>query len=151
MTVQFIPPGYHTITPYLIVSGLPGTVSFLEKVFDAKTTVAPMLRPDGSIMHTELQVGDSRIMMAEATEQWRPMPSSIFLYLPDCDAIFKRALAAGATSLMEPADQFYGDRMGGVLDHSGNQWWIATHVEDVTPVEMERRKAEYLASQAVPV
>jgi len=151
MTVQFIPPGYHTITPYLIVSGLPGTISFLEKVFDAKTTVAPMLRPDGSIMHTELQVGDSRIMMAEATEQWRPMPSSIFLYLPDCDAIFKRALAAGATSLMEPADQFYGDRMGGVLDHSGNQWWIATHVEDVTPVEMERRKAEYLASQAVPV
>ena len=151
MTVQFIPPGYHTITPYLIVSGLPGTVSFLEKVFDAKTTVAPMLRPDGSIMHTELQVGDSRIMMAEATEQWRPMPSSIFLYLPDCDAIFKRALASGATSLMEPADQFYGDRMGGVLDHSGNQWWIATHVEDVTPVEMERRKAEYLASQAVPV
>jgi len=151
MTIQFIPPGYHTITPYLIVSGLPGTISFLEKVFDAKTTVAPMLRPDGSIMHTELQVGDSRIMMAEATEQWRPMPSSIFLYLPDCDAIFKRALAAGATSLMEPADQFYGDRMGGVLDHSGNQWWIATHVEDVTPVEMERRKAEYLASQAVPV
>jgi len=151
MTVQFIPPGYHTITPYLIVSGLPGTISFLEKVFDAKTTVAPMLRPDGSIMHTELQVGDSRIMMAEATEQWRPMPSSIFLYLPDCDAIFRRALAAGATSLMEPADQFYGDRMGGVLDHSGNQWWIATHVEDVTPVEMERRKAEYLASQAVPV
>ena len=151
MTIQFIPPGYHTITPYLIVSGLPGTISFLEKVFDAKTTVAPMLRPDGSIMHTELQVGDSRIMMAEATEQWRPMPSSIFLYLPDCDAIFKRALASGATSLMEPADQFYGDRMGGVLDHSGNQWWIATHVEDVTPVEMERRKAEYLASQAVPV
>jgi uncharacterized glyoxalase superfamily protein PhnB len=151
MTVQFIPPGYHTITPYLIVSGLPGTIAFLETVFDAKTTVAPMLRPDGSIMHTELQVGDSRIMMAEATEQWKPMPCSIFLYLPDCDASFRRALAAGATSLMEPADQFYGDRMGGVLDHSGNQWWVATHVEDVTPVEMERRKAEYLASQAVPV
>ncbi len=74
MTVQFIPPGYHTITPYLIVSGLPGTIAFLETVFDAKTTVAPMLRPDGTIMHTELQVGDSRIMMAEATEQWKPMP-----------------------------------------------------------------------------
>ena len=151
MTVQFIPPGYHTITPYLIVAGLPGTISFLETVFDAKTTVPPMLRPDGTIMHTELQVGDSRIMMAEATEQWRPMPSSIFLYLPDCDASYRRALAAGATSLMEPADQFYGDRMGGVLDRAGNQWWVATHVEDVTPVEMERRKAEYLASQAVPV
>ena len=151
MTVQFIPPGYHTITPYLIVSGLPGVISFLETVFEAKTTVAPMLRPDGTIMHTELQVGDSRIMMAEATEQWKPMPSSIFLYLPDCDASYKRALSAGATSLMEPADQFYGDRMGGVLDPSGNQWWVATHVEDVTPVEMERRKAEYLASQTVPV
>ena len=109
-----------------------------------------MLRPDGTIMHTELQIGDSRIMMAEATEQWKPMPSSIFLYLPDCDASFKRAVAAGATSLMEPADQFYGDRMGGVLDQAGNQWWVATHVEDVTPEEMERRKSEYLATQAVP-
>lgn len=150
MTVQPIPPGYHTITPYLIVSGLPGTISFLEKVFDAKTTVAPMLRPDGTIMHTELQIGDSRIMMAEATEQWKPMPASIFLYLPDCDASYRRALAGGASSLMEPADQFYGDRMGGVLDVAGNQWWVATHVEDVSPGEMDRRKAEYVAAQAVP-
>ncbi len=150
MPVPPIPPGYHTITPYLIVSGLPGTIAFLETVFDARTTVAPMRRPDGTIMHTELQIGDSRIMMAEATEQWKPMPCSIFLYLPDCDASFRRAVAAGATSLMEPADQFYGDRMGGVLDQAGNQWWVATHVEDVTPEEMERRKSEYLATQAVP-
>lgn len=151
MTVQPIPPGYHTITPYLIVSGLPGTISFLEQVFGARTTVAPMLRPDGTIMHTELQIGDSRIMMAEATEQWKPMPASIFLYLPDCDESFRRALAAGATSLMEPADQFYGDRMGGVLDQAGNQWWVATHIEDVPPEEMERRKSEYLAAQTVAV
>ena len=127
MTVQFIPPGYHTITPYLIVAGLPGTISFLETVFDAKTTVPPMLRPDGTIMHTELQVGDSRIMMAEATEQWRPMPSSIFLYLPDCDASYKRALAAGATSLMEPADQFYGDRTYRAIDPEGHMWYFGNY------------------------
>lgn len=150
MTVHPIPPGYHTITPYLIVSGLSATIAFLETVFDATTTVPPMLRPDGTIMHTELQIGDSRIMMAEATEQWKPMPASIFLYLPDCDRSFARAVAAGATSLMEPADQFYGDRMGGVLDQAGNQWWIASHVEDVSPEEMARRKSEYLAAQAVP-
>ncbi len=151
MPVQPIPPGYHTITPYLIVSGLPATIAFLETVFDAKSTIPPMLRPDGTIMHTELQIGNSRIMMAEATEQWKPMPCAIFLYLPDCDTSFKRAIAAGATSLMEPADQFYGDRMGGVADQAGNQWWIATHVEDVAPEEMNRRRSEYLASQAVPV
>lgn len=151
MPVQPIPPGYHTITPYLIVSGLPATIAFLQTVFDAESTVPPMLRPDGTIMHTELQIGDSRIMMAEATEQWKPMPASIFLYLPDCDASFKRAIAAGAKSLMEPADQFYGDRMGGVLDQSGNQWWVATHDEDVAPEEMARRQAEYLAAQTVPV
>jgi uncharacterized glyoxalase superfamily protein PhnB len=150
MTVQPIPPGYHTITPYLIVSGLPGTIAFLEKVFDAKTTVAPMRRPDGTIMHTELQIGDSRIMMAEATEQWKPMPASIFLYVTNCDASYKRALEGGASSLMEPADQFYGDRMGGVLDLAGNQWWVATHIEDVSPEEMDRRKAGYLAAQTVP-
>ncbi len=149
MTVQPVPPGYHTVTPYLIVPDAPAVISFLETAFDGRITMPPMHRPDGSIMHAELQVGDSRVMVAEATEQWKPMPASIFLYVADCDRSYQRALAAGATSLMEPGDQFYGDRMGGVLDQGGNQWWVATHVEDVAPEEMERRKSEYLAAQAV--
>ena len=147
MTVQFITPGYHTITPYLIVSGLPGTISFLETVFDAKTTVAPMLRPDGTIMHTELQVGDSRIMMAEENPQWgntSPQklggsPVSFMIYVPDADAAFARALAAGCTQVRPVEDQFYGDRTGTLKDPFGFQWSIGTHIEEVSEAEGQKR------------
>jgi PhnB protein len=82
-------------------------------------------------------------MMGEARDEWPAMPGSLYLYVPDTDAVYKRAMEAGGKSLMEPADQFYGDRNAGVVDPSGNYWWIATHVEDVPPEEMEKRAAAH--------
>jgi PhnB protein len=86
-------------------------------------------------------------MLGEANEQWSPMPGTIHLYVEDCDAAYRRALDAGASSLQEPADQFYGDRMAGVRDPVGNMWWIATHVEDVSEEEMAKRAREWSAQQ----
>jgi PhnB protein len=141
MAVQPIPDGYHSVTPYLTVHGADQLIEFLKQAFAAEERER-FLRPDGAIMHAEVKVGDSIIMLAEANEQWQPRPGMLYLYVPDTDATYRRALDAGASSLMEPADQFYGDRNAGVTDPSGNSWWIATHVEDVSKEEMERRAAE---------
>lgn len=148
MSVQPIPAGYTTVTPYLIVNDAGQLVHFLEQAFGARTTLDPFRDADGRIMHAEVQVGDARIMLASASDKWPAMPASIFLYVKDCDASYSSAVAAGGTSLMEPSDQFHGDRMGGVRDASGCQWWIATHIEDVSPEEMARRTDAYLASVA---
>ncbi len=91
-----------------------------------------------------MKIGDSIVMMAEPFGEWKSMPASLYLYTEDVDASYKRALEAGAASVSEPADQFYGDRSAGVKDPSGNYWGIATHVEDVSPEEMQKRmKARY--------
>jgi uncharacterized glyoxalase superfamily protein PhnB len=133
-----MPEGYHTITPYLVVRNAGGLIDFLKQVFDAEETER-MQRPDGSLMHAEVRIGDSVVMMSEATGENAPLPAMLHVYLEDTDAAYRRALAAGATSLREPADQFYGDRTAGVQDAFGNQWWMATHIEDVSPEEMQRR------------
>ena len=138
MSVKPIPEGYHSITPYLVVPGVAKLIDFLKQAFDAKE-IHRMTTPDGMVMHAEVGIGDSRVMMGEAHGQWTAMPAMLYLYVEDCDAVYKRALEAGATSVREPADQFYGDRQGGVKDPSGNQWFIGTHIEDVAPDEMERR------------
>lgn len=138
-TVNPIPEGYHTVTPYLVVKGANNLITFLKQAFDAKVLVR-MDRENGEVMHAEINIGDSRIMVSDASVQYAPTISNIFLYVPDADGTYKKAINAGATSAMEPADQFYGDRMGGVKDQFGNQWWIGTHVEDVTPEEMKRRQ-----------
>ncbi len=138
MPVKPIPEGFHTVTPYLMVQGAQKLIEFLKQAFNARETER-MAQPDGTITHAEVRIGDSIIMLAEAAGQWKPMPTGIYLYVEDTDAIYQRALAAGATSIMEPADQFYGDRNAGVQDPSGNQWWIATHIEDVSPDELQRR------------
>lgn len=143
MAVKPIPEGFHSVTPYLTISGVPRLIEFLKQAFDAREEHVSKT-PNGTIMHAQLKIGDSMIMMGEAGGEWKPMPSSIYLYVPDADATYKRALQAGATSVMEPANQFYGDRHGGVKDPSGNLWWIATHVEDVTPEEMARREKEFM-------
>jgi uncharacterized glyoxalase superfamily protein PhnB len=139
VAVKLIPDGYHSITPYLIVPGVARLLDFLKEAFGAEETHPRMTRPDGAVMHAEVRIGDSRLMMGEPGGNWTPMPGSLYLYVPDTDAVYRRALAAGATSLMEPADQFYGDRNAGVKDPSGNSWWIATHKEDVSHEEMVRR------------
>jgi PhnB protein len=102
---------------------------------------------EGRIGHAEVRIGDSVVMLAEAGGEWSHTPGNLHLYVEDCDAMYDRALAAGATSVREMADQFYGDRSGGVRDPSGNMWWITTHIEDVAPDEMERRSAEWKAQQ----
>ena len=139
--VQPIPEGYRTVTPYLIVTDPAALVGFLERAFDAVETERTTA-PDGRVMHAAVRVGDSMLMMGGANERYPPRPGTVYLYVPDVDATYERATAAGGTSLMEPADQFYGDRNGGVEDPWGNQWWIGTHVEDVPPAELERRHRE---------
>ena len=147
MAVKPIPDGYHTATPYLVVPGVPKLIDFLKQVFQAQE-IERMARPDGTIMHAEVRIGDSVIMMGEPIGENSPMPATIYLYVNDTDAAYRRALQAGATSVMEPANQFYGDRNAGVMDPCGNRWWIATHVEDVAPEEMARRAQEKMKQQA---
>jgi len=140
MAVKAIPDGYHTVTPYLIVQGAGQLIDFLKLAFDAQETER-ITAPDGAIAHAEVRIGDSIVMMSDAGGERAPMPSGLYLYVNDTDAVYISALRAGATSIVEPADQFYGDRSAGVKDPVGNQWWIATHKEDVSPEELKRRAA----------
>jgi PhnB protein len=146
-SVKPIPEDYHVVTPYLVVEGAEKLINFMKQAFDAKETER-MSMPDGSIGHAEVRIGDSVIMLGDARgDTWKAMPSSIYLYVTDCDAVYKQALEAGATSLMEPKDQFYGDRSGGVKDPVGNHWFIATHKEDLTKDELDKRAEDYIKRQ----
>lgn len=142
MTASTLPQGYHTVTPYLAVTGAADCIEFLKQAFDAREKER-MLRPDGAIGHAEVIIGDSVIMLGEPKGgDCRPMPGMLFLYVSDVDATYARAIAAGATSQMEPADQFWGDRLAVVRDRFGNVWDIATRVEEVSTEELQRRMAE---------
>ena len=137
-TVQPVPDGFHTVTPYLVAKGVSKLIDFVKRAFDAQE-IFVMRRPDGVVSHAEMKIGDSIIMMGEARGQWQPSASTIYLYVNDADALYRQALNAGGVSLQDMADQFYGDRSGGIKDPCGNMWWVATHVEDVAPEELERR------------
>jgi len=136
--VKPIPEGYHSVTPYLVVPGIAGVIDFAKQAFSA-TERERFTRPDGTVQHAEIKIGDSKIMLGEPQEQSKAMPTTLYVYVPDIDATYHRAMQAGARSLREPRDEFYGDRTAGLEDPSGNQWWIGTHIEDVTPEEMQRR------------
>ncbi|HWV55907.1 MAG TPA: VOC family protein [Longimicrobiales bacterium] len=127
MSNDWKPAGYTSVSPYLISSGAQGVIDFLKATFGAEE-----LRrhdgPDGRIVHAEVRVGDSVVMLADATEQWPAVPSHIHVYVPDVDATYRAALAAGGTSIREPAHREGDDRRGGVLDPAGNSWWIATQL-----------------------
>ena len=146
MTVKPIPAGHHTVTPYLVVQGAAQLIDFMKQAFAAEE-IQRMTRPDGSIGHAEVRIGDSMVMLGEAGGEYEPMPAMLHLYVEDADAVYRRALQAGATSVREPVDEFYGDRIGGVKDSSGNQWWIATHIEDVSPEELIRRQQAFAKQQ----
>lgn len=146
MPVNYIPKDAHTITPYLVVNGVDRLIAFLKEAFDAELRER-LLRPDGAVMHAEVVIGDSEVMLGEPMGDWTPRPGTLYLYVKDVDESFRRALAAGATKLREPNNEFYGDRSGGVVDPSGNQWFIATHIEDVPREEMERRFKEMVAKK----
>jgi uncharacterized glyoxalase superfamily protein PhnB len=133
-----IPSGYHTVTPYMRVTGAAELIEFLQRAFGAQENHRS-LAPDGSIMHADITIGDSHVMLTEGMENFPPLPGSNFLYVADVDATYRSALDAGATSMMEPSDQFYGDRTAGVRDPFGNEWWIGTHIEDLSAEELHRR------------
>ena len=145
--VKPIPEGYHTVTPYLLVQGAEKLINFMKNAFDAKETERYSM-PDGSIGHAEVRIGDSVIMVADAQgDEYKPMAAGIHLYVEDCDVTYKRAIGAGATSVREPQDQFYGDRSAGVNDQFGNKWWIATHKEDMSKEEIIKRMDEVMKQQ----
>ncbi len=142
-SVNSIPNGYHTVTPYLINENASRLIEFLKLVFDAEE-INRLSGPDGRVMHADLKIGDSMVMVSDASGEWKPMPASIAIYVENVDAIYQRALEVGAVSLREPTDQFYGDRNAGVKDLSGNHWWIATHLEDVPPEELRLRAERWM-------
>ena len=148
-SVRPVPPGYHTVTPYLIVHGAEKAIDFYKKAFNAKELLRlPM--PDGKgLAHAEIQIGDSHVMLSdESPEMKTHAPKGddsslgIALYVEDSDATFKQAVAAGAKVTSELKDQFYGDRSGTVLDPFGYKWTVASHKEDVSPEEMKKRMAQ---------
>ena len=148
MTVKPIPDGYHAITPYLIIDGAARAIEFYKAAFGA----VELLRlggPDGKIGHAELRIGDSIIMLADEAPAHNALspksvggtPLSLMLYVEGVDAVVERAVSRGATLERPIADQFYGDRSGGIVDPFGHRWYIATHIEDVSMEEVERRAA----------
>lgn len=146
MAAKPVPEGYHTVTPYLVVSGAAKLIDFLKQAFDAKE-IHRMARPDGTVMHGEVKIGDSLVMMGEPMDESRPMPAMLYVYVEDADTAYRRALEAGATSVEEPADRFWGDRSAGVKDPLGNHWWVATHIEDVPPEEIAQRAEAAMRQQ----
>jgi len=138
--VKPIPDGYHTVTTLLTVPGVNRLIDFLTKAFEGQVLFR-MDGPDGKVGHAEMKIGDTIVMMGEPHGEFGPRPCNIYLYVKDVDGVYERAIQAGGKSLRPVQDQFYGDRSGGVEDPCGNQWWIATHVEDVGPEELNRRMA----------
>lgn len=144
--VKPIPEGYHSVTPYLIVKGAAAAIDFYKKAFNA-TEILRMDGPGGSVMHAELQIGDSRIMLADEQPAmgYGALPEGVrsnvglMIYVENVDKIAAQATAAGIKTERPVADQFYGDRSGNFIDPFGHRWTIATHVEDVSEEEMERR------------
>jgi uncharacterized glyoxalase superfamily protein PhnB len=149
-----IPDGYHALTPSLTVKNGPQAIDFYVKAFGAQELMR-FPGPDGkTLMHAELKIGDSIFMLAEEMPGMgcrAPSPtggptSALYVYVPDVDAAFKRAVDAGAKSLMAVSDMFWGDRMGQVEDPAGHRWNLATHTEDVAPEQLKQRAQQFFAS-----
>jgi len=153
--VSPIPKGYHAITPYLVIKGAAQAIEYYKKVFGA-TEVVRMPGPDGKVGHAELQIGESRFMLADenpgmgtghtSAASIGASPVSLYLYCPEVDKVIERAVAAGAKVLRPAENQFYGDRSGFIQDPFGHLWGIATHVEDVSPEEMKERMKKMQAA-----
>ncbi|MGO9059724.1 MAG: VOC family protein [Candidatus Binataceae bacterium] len=145
MAVNPVPEGFHSATPCIVVQGASQLMDFVKQAFDGKER-SRIPGPGGALMHGEVQVGDSIIMMNDPM-QGGPMPAAIYLYVDDVDATYKRAVAAGATSQMAPADMFWGDRMAHIKDPFGNVWSIATHKEDLSPEDQAKRAEAFFKKQ----
>ncbi len=149
MAVEPIPSGYHSVTPYIIVDGAVEAIEFYKTAFGAEELMR-MPVADGRVLHAEIRIGDSPVMLADefpdmgakGPKAFGGSPTSLMIYVEDVDAVFGRALEAGGTEVRAVQDQFYGDRSGTLRDPFGHQWTITTHIEDVSEDELQRRKAE---------
>ncbi|HET9704534.1 MAG TPA: VOC family protein [Vicinamibacterales bacterium] len=148
MAVKAIPDGYYSLTPYLVCKGAAKAIEFYTKAFGAVETVR-MPGPNGQVMHAEVKIGNSMLMLSDENKERGALSPetiggtcvSVMLYTDDVDTVFNRAVTLGAKTEMPPADMFWGDRMGNLVDPFGHKWAIATHKEDVTPDEMQKRMA----------
>ena len=159
MTASYIPEGYHSVTPYLIVDGAAEAIRFYERAFGASEVLRMPMGDSGKLAHAEIKIGDSHVMLADEFPDMDflgPLKrggatASLMIYLPDVDAAYARALEAGATEERPPEDQFWGDRMGTLRDPFGHRWSLASHVEDVADAELQSRmEAAFAPSQPQP-
>lgn len=149
MAVKPIPEGYHAVTPYLIVKGAARAIEFYKQAFGA-TEIMRFPGPDGGIAHAEIKIGDSVVMLSDTPmggefrdpQALGGSPIGLMIYVPEVDKTFKNAVSAGAKQSRAVVDQFYGDRSGTLIDPFGHVWTVATHVEDVSPQEMQKRMSE---------
>jgi PhnB protein len=150
-----VPDGYYTITPQLTLDNAAQTIDWYKRALGADE-VSRSVGPDGKIMHAELKIGNSRFMMndvmmgGKGPQAFGGSPAALWLFVENSDALFNRAVGAGAKVQMPMADQFWGDRAGAVADPAGYTWWIATRKEDLTPAEMQQRAAEFFKQMAQP-
>src|SRR5687768_15501007 len=143
--VSPVPPGYHTVTPFVIVKGAAQFIEFLKEAFGA-VEMARVANESGAIGHAEVRIGDSVVMMFDSKEEWPETPAFLRLYIEDVDRVYQSALNAGGTSVTRPTNMPWGDRSCRVRDPFGNLWWIMSHIEDVSPEEEEKRwgQKEYI-------
>lgn len=154
-SVKPIPEGYHSLTPYLFIKGAAAAIEFYKSVFGA-TEVMRMAGPNGQIMHAELRIGDSLVMLSDENPQMGAVSpqslggtaSGINVYIADVDSVVQKAVDSGAKLVRPVKDQFYGDRSGTLIDPFGHMWSVATHVEDVSPEEMSKRAAAAMSQAA---
>ncbi len=141
MTLDHLPDGYTSLTSYYLVKNVQQYLHFLELAFNAETTES-IPREDGTIMHAEVRIGNSLLMIGEAREEGRATKSMQYMYVPDVDASYKHVLKAGAESIQEPEDQFYGHRTCALRDPYGNEWWLASQKEALDSDEIAKRAKE---------
>jgi PhnB protein len=141
--IAAVPPGYHTVTPWIIVGGAAQMVAFIERVFGGKEKEGSrMLNPDGTIGHVEVQLGDAAVMLFDRKDDWIPTPAFLRIYVEDAAATFTRAKDAGATVVTEPTPLFFGEKTGRLRDPWGNLWWVHERVEELDWPEMQKRLAD---------
>jgi uncharacterized glyoxalase superfamily protein PhnB len=140
-TAKPIPEGFHAVTPYLALHHVRETIAFLERAFEAEE-VETHVMPDGRILNAIVRIRDSMVFLGERPADAKPWPAMLYMYVEDVDAVFRKAVEAGGHVVLEPTDQVYGERSAAVEDPSGNQWWIAMHIEDLSNEELVARAAK---------
>jgi PhnB protein len=138
---------YRTVTPYLKLPNCERLIEFLKNAFGA-TETSKLSKPDGSVLHAEIYIGNTLLMVHEQPGHWTPKPCTLYLRVEDTDAAYKQAIAAGAVSIFEPTNMYYGARVACVTDVAGNDWWIATHVENISLEETQQRATAFLEARA---